>query len=283
MKPVGGRIMGHLALLKGNGPWREAGDVVLQREPRQLPPIVWRTAAGSFVAIALMAGVSLYALSHLRQTTTLSLELVSYHYPAIEAAKWLLTSLYAQLTSEKKYLAVQHPSFLVEFEDEAEEFRQTLSTLQNQEHSPEGRKLLDETARLYVEYHRLFRTHVDRGARPVRPTADYEARRDAVIERMTHRLQSYVGVHETWISRRIGDVREGAASAESLARQLTVVALLLTVAAVGVVGFGMLRMRRRQDPADQFSSRYAGPTSGVAPPHQREAASAARRGMTGAP
>jgi two-component system sensor histidine kinase GlrK len=273
--------MGKLALLKGNGQWRDAGDVVPQREPKQLPPVVWHTAAGAFVAIALMTGVSLYALSHLRQTTTLSLELVSYRYPAIETAKWLLTSLYAQLTSEKKYLAVQHPNFLMEFEDEAEDFRQTLATLQNQEHSPEGRKLLDETARLYVEYHRLFRTHVDRGARPVRPTADYEARRDAVVERMTHRLQSYVGVHETWISSRIGEVREGAARAQHLTRQLTVVALLLTLAAVGAVGFGMLRMRRRQAPADQPSSRDAGSIPGGAPPNQREAASAARRGAMG--
>ena len=76
-----------------------------------------------------MAGVNLYALLHLRQLTALSTQLVSYHYPAIEGAKRLVSSLYAQLRNEKKYLAVRNGEFVTYFREESDEFRRSLATL----------------------------------------------------------------------------------------------------------------------------------------------------------
>src|SRR6266540_3140304 len=91
--------------------------------------IFWRLALGSLAVIAVVAGVNLYALGQLRQLTALSTQLVTYHYPAIETAKRLTRILYAQLRSEKKYLAIRDTAFLKDFDEEADEFHRTLAGL----------------------------------------------------------------------------------------------------------------------------------------------------------
>ena len=78
--------------------------------------IFWRIVLTSLVIIVVMAGVNLYALFQLRQLTALSANMATRHYPAIELAKRLHTVLYAQLNSEKKYLAVRDDTFLKHFD-----------------------------------------------------------------------------------------------------------------------------------------------------------------------
>ncbi len=95
-----------------------------------------------------MAGVNFYALLHLRQLTALSTQLVSYHYPAIEGAMRLVSSLYAQLRNEKKYLAVRNGEFVTYFREESDEFRRLLATLQDGEMSGQAKDLLDDVDRL---------------------------------------------------------------------------------------------------------------------------------------
>lgn len=128
--------------------------------------IFWRLALGSLAIIVVVAGVNIYALSQLRQLSALSTELVSYHYPAIETAKRLIASLYTQLRSEKKYLAVRDEAFLKDFDEEVEEFRKTLTFLVNRETSPKGQKLLQDIARLHDEYLALFREAATRQSGP---------------------------------------------------------------------------------------------------------------------
>src|SRR5438093_9597407 len=139
--------------------------------------IFCRLALSSLAIIIVVAGVNFYALSQLRQLTALSTELVSYHYPSIDTAKRLLASLYTQLGSEKKYRAVRDPAFATDFGAEADEFRQILAMLQEQESAPHGQKLLKDVARLHQEYLNLFRGEAERQARP---TAGYVGRRDAL-------------------------------------------------------------------------------------------------------
>src|SRR5881296_3558496 len=114
--------------------------------------IFWRLALSSLAIIIVVAGVNFYALSQLRQLTALSTELVSYHYPSIDTAKRLLANLYTQLGSEKKYLAVRDLAFVRDFAQEVDEFRQILTTLQEQESAPDGQKLLKEVDRLHQGY-----------------------------------------------------------------------------------------------------------------------------------
>src|SRR5215203_2639717 len=103
-----------------------------------------------------MGGVNLYALYQLRQLTGMSTEMAAYHYPAVESAKRLQGSLYAQLNSEKKYMATKDSTFLTNFNEEVEEFQRSLQHLRSQETSPQGLSLLQETGRLLQERLVLF-------------------------------------------------------------------------------------------------------------------------------
>src|SRR5881628_3516031 len=156
--------------------------------------IFWRLALSSLAIIIVVAGVNFYALSQLRQLTALSTELVSYHYPSIDTAKRLLAKLFAQLRSEKKYLVVRDKAFAQDFNEEADEFRQILTTLQQQESMPQGQKLLKEVDRLHQEYLDLFRGAAGRKARS---TAGYETRRDGLIARITDALDAHVPRRKT--------------------------------------------------------------------------------------
>jgi Predicted periplasmic ligand-binding sensor domain len=123
--------------------------------------IFWRIVLTSLVIIIVMAGVNLYALFQLRQLTALSANMATRHYPAIESAKRLLTVLYAQLNSEKKYLAVRDATFLQHFDEEVDEFHRGLQSLETQELTPQGIQLLEDTKRLQQE--RLMMFHAELG------------------------------------------------------------------------------------------------------------------------
>jgi two-component system sensor histidine kinase GlrK len=214
--------------------------------PSALPPyrlsIFWRLALSSLAIIIVVAGVNFYTLSQLRQLTALSTELVSYHYPSIDTAKRLLASLYAQLRSEKKYLAVRDQAFARDFAEEADEFRQILATLQGQESAPDGQKLLKEVDRLHQKYLDLFRGKADRQARP---TAGYESRRDALIARMSDALDAYVNLHETRANALVIDSRARSARAEIITQQLVFAAVLLGLGLAGLATYSILSPLRR--------------------------------------
>ena len=214
--------------------------------PRVHLSIFWRLALASLSIIIVMAGVTIYALIQLRQLSALSAELVSYHYPAIETAKRLTTSLYTQLRSEKKYMAVRDAVFLRDFDDESVEFQKTLTALQNQETSTDGQRLLKDTARLHTEYQSVFRGAAERrkGLAP-KPAADYESRRDALIARMVDTLEAYIGLHEARVNIGVTDSRARAARAEAITQQLVIAALLLGLGLAGIASYSILHPLRR--------------------------------------
>src|SRR5215204_39056 len=128
-----------------------------------------------------MGGVNLYALFQLRQLTAMSTEMASYHYPAVESAKRLQGSLYAQLNSEKKYLATKDSAFLTNFNEEVEEFQRSLQHLRTQETSPQGLRILQETGRLLQERLVLFHDEFQQVNDPaLSAVLGYDARRDAL-------------------------------------------------------------------------------------------------------
>src|SRR5262249_16207303 len=126
--------------------------------------IFWRIVLTSLVIIVMMAGVNLYALFQLRQLTALSANIATLHYPAIKSAKHLLTILYAQLNSEKKYLAVRDATFLQHFDEEVEEFHRGLQTLEAQELTPEGIQLLEDVKHLQQERLMILHTELEKPA-----------------------------------------------------------------------------------------------------------------------
>ena len=208
--------------------------------------IFWRIVLTSLVIIVVMAGVNLYALFQLRQLTALSANMATRHYPAIESAKHLLTILYAQLNSEKKYLAVRDPTFLQHFDEEVEEFHRGLQTLEAQELAPQGVQLLQDIKHLQQERLMILHTELEKevpspGARSVA----YEARRDSLMDRISTSLQQFIDLHETGISVGVSRSRESSAQAEAVTEQLVLLALVFGIALAGFASYTILRPLRQ--------------------------------------
>ena len=208
--------------------------------------IFWRIVLTSLVIIVVMAGVNLYALFQLRQLTVLSANMATHHYPAIESAKRLLTVLYAQLNSEKKYLAVRDVTFLQHFDEEVDEFHRGLQSLETQELTPQGVQLLEEIKHLQQERLKTFHAELDKGlSSPGGLAPDYEGRRDALMDRMSVSLQQFIDLHETGISVGVSRSRESSAQAEAVTEQLVLLALVFGLALAGFASYTVLRPLRQ--------------------------------------
>lgn len=207
--------------------------------------IFWRLLLTSLVIIAVMGGVNVYALYQLRHLTAMSTEMALSHYPAVESAKRLLGSLYAQLNSEKKYLATKDGAFLRNLNEEVEEFRRSLQQLQGQERSPQGRTLLQETGRLLQERLALFQDGFGgEGSKAPAAVARYETRRDALMDGMSSAIQGYIDLHEARVSVGVSESRASAVQAEAVTQQLVLVALIFGLGLAGVASYTILRPLR---------------------------------------
>ncbi len=206
-----------------------------------------RLAIGCLAIVLVMGAVNLYALFQLRELTELSTQLVSYHYPAIAGAKRLLSSLYAQLRSEKQYLAVHDVEFVSYFKEESEEFRRAVESMLAAEQSDEGRELLHRITHLQATYRDGFLKNQGRLARNVVPAAsgEYERGRDALIERINVGLESYIKFHEEKVSTVISDSRASSAQAEAVTRQLVLLAVAVGLGFAGLASYSILRPLRR--------------------------------------
>jgi len=208
--------------------------------------IFWRIVLTSVVIIVVMAGVNLYALFQLRQLTALSADMASHHYPAIESAKRLLGSLFDQLNSEKKYLAVRDATFLQHFDEEVDEFQRGIESLETQEASVQGQRILHDVKRLQQERLTMFYTELENGkGASAAPSSGYEVRRDALTDRMTATLQNYIDLHEASLSVGVSRSRESSAQAEAVTEQLVLVALVFGIGLAGIASYTILRPLRQ--------------------------------------
>ena len=208
--------------------------------------IFWRSALGYLTIIALVIGVNLYILNQLRVLTELGAELATYHFPAVETAKRLIASLYSQLKSDKQYLVLRDTALLKEFLQEAENFRKTLTALQEQETSKETYQLLEKTSRLHEEFHTLF---LSKGVKQSEfsPAAmeDYESQRDSLVDSMTNTINAYITLQEASVGGILRDSHVRSLRAEEITRQLMIMALLLGLGLAGVASYSILRPLRR--------------------------------------
>jgi two-component system sensor histidine kinase GlrK len=231
-------------------------------------PLFWRLALGSLAIILVVAGVNIYALTQLRQLAALSNELVSSHTPAIDTAKRLITSLNAQLRSEKKYRALPDAVFLNDFEEEAEEFRRSITALQDQEASADGKRLLEDAERSHNAYRSLFHEAIAPSTRRSHAgNAAYASRRDALITEITERLDAHVDLHEAMMRTIVGDSQARSAQAESIASKLVLLALLLGLGLAGIASYSILRpLHRVQEHIRQIGQGKFGLTVDVRAP-----------------
>jgi two-component system, NtrC family, sensor histidine kinase GlrK len=203
--------------------------------------IFWRLVLTALVIITVMGGVNLYALFQLRQLASMSTQMASYHYPAVESAKRLLGSLFAQLNSEKKFVATKDHTFLTNLEEELDEFQRNLQLLRSQESSPQGLKLLQVADELLAKRLVLLRDEshgVDGDA--LREDPQYEGQRDAIMDQMSASIQAYIDLHEARMSVEVSESRASAAQAEAVTEQLVLVALIFGLGLAGVASYTIL-------------------------------------------
>ena len=208
--------------------------------------IFWRLVLAYLIIITVMAGVNLYALFQIRQLSGLSAEIASQHYPEIEAAKRLLVSFYDQVQSQKKYLAVRAATFLEHFDQETKEFQQALVLQYENEASLQGRQLLKEAERLQQQQIALFHAQLSPTTTDSTDVgSSYDVRMEAIADRMSSTLQSYIGLHEARISVGLNESRSSSVEAEAVTQQLVLVALLFGLGLAAVASYNILRPLRR--------------------------------------
>ncbi len=208
--------------------------------------IFWRLVLTYLVIIAVMTGVNVYALLQIRTLAGLNTEVGSHHHPEIDSAKRLLTSFYEQVQSEKKYVAVPAATFLEHFDAESKEFQQVLQGLLTRDASEPEVRLLKEVERIHQSHLALFQAQVaEPGGYPLESAATYDARRDALTGRMASSLQQYIGLHEARIAVGVTESHASSVHAESVTRNLVLVALLFGLGMAAVASYNILRPLRR--------------------------------------
>jgi len=205
-----------------------------------------RLTLGYLTIMSLVIGVNLFILNQLRTLSELGTELVSYYYPTVETGKRLITSLLVQLKSDKQYLVLRDTSLLKDFLQEAGQFKKTLLSLIDQDPSKEGQALLQHIHDSHDQFQTLFLSEgVERASRYTQNLAQYESKRDALVDNMTQAIRSYIALHEQQISAVLSESHERAKQAENITRQLMVAGVVFGMGLAGVATFSILRPLRR--------------------------------------
>ena len=208
--------------------------------------IFWRLALGYLTILALVIGVNLYILSQFRAITELGAELATHHFPAVETAKQLITSLYAQLKSDKQYLVLRDTTLLKEFLQEAENFRKTLKALEDQEQVGITRAALQKVKVRHEEFHTLFlNVGVEQADRSPLAIANYEQERDRLINAMAQAINAYITSQEASVGAILRDSHLRSVQAQEITQQLLMMALVLGLGLAGVASYSILRPLRR--------------------------------------
>ena len=208
--------------------------------------IFWRLALGYVTILALVIGVNLYILNQFRTLTDLGAELATHHFPAVETAKQLISSLYAQLKSDKQYLVLRDTTLLKDFLQEAENFRKTLTALEDQESVDETRKALQQVKALHDEFHTLFlNVGVEQADRSKEAIANYELKRDSLIDKMTQTINAYISSQEASVGAILRDAHIRSVQAQEITQQLLLMALVFGLGLAGIASYSILRPLRR--------------------------------------
>jgi len=208
--------------------------------------IFWRLALGYVTILALVIGVNLYILNQFRALTDLGAELVTHHFPAVATAKQLITSLYAQLKSDKQYLVLRDTTLLKDFLQEAENFRKTLAALEDQEREGITREALQKVKAHHEEFHTLFlNVGVEQADRSPHAIANYEQHRDRLIDAMTQAITAYITSQEASVGAILRDSHLRSVQAQELTQQLLMMALVLGLGLAGIASYSILRPLRR--------------------------------------
>src|SRR5919198_4020440 len=114
--------------------------------------IFWRVILAQISLIALVVAVNFYALSQLKQLTTLSAEIRATDWASIEEEKRLLRIFLAQMRNAEKYVLLRDTAFYNHFSAGSEDFMSTLERVTALIDTPQERDLLGEIRELHLQY-----------------------------------------------------------------------------------------------------------------------------------
>ncbi len=208
--------------------------------------IFWRLALGYVTILALVIGVNLYILNQFRTINELSAELATHHFPAVETAKQLITSLYAQLKSDKQYLVLRDTTLLKDFLQEAENFRKTLNALEEQEQVKSTREALQKVKVYHEKFHTLFlNVGVEQADRSPMAVENYERTRDGLLDAMTQTINGYITSQEASVGAILRNSHVRSVQAQEITQQLLMMALVLGLGLAGIASYSILLPLRR--------------------------------------
>jgi len=114
--------------------------------------IFWRVILAQLTLIALILGMSLYALFQLHHLAGLSTDLLETDSKSIEAEKYLLKVFLSQMRTAEKYLVAPDKGLYSHFVEGNSTFTNALDQIAVLVNSPQERALLDQIQTLYTRY-----------------------------------------------------------------------------------------------------------------------------------
>jgi two-component system sensor histidine kinase GlrK len=168
--------------------------------------IFWRVIFAQLTLIALLLGMSLYALLQLHQLAGLSTAILATDSTSIEAEKRLLKIFLMQLRSAEKYLLLRDNDFYRHFVEGSSDFTKGLETVVALVNTPQERALLEQIRELYARYATGLSTAFT-------PRSSWQQKKNEISEKITSQINELIRLREDMIARKTVAARDQAVSA----------------------------------------------------------------------
>jgi two-component system sensor histidine kinase GlrK len=170
--------------------------------------IFWRVILAQLTLIALILGMSLYALFQLHHLAGLSTDLLETDSKSIEAEKYLLKVFLSQMRSAEKYLVAPDKGLYSHFVEGSSTFTNVLDQIAALVNSPQERALLDQIRELYTRYTMGLSTAFT-------SKSSWNQEKNEISEKITTRINALIHFREGESVRKTVAARDQAVSAAS--------------------------------------------------------------------
>lgn len=178
----------------------------LAEEKRVHLTIFWRVILAQLTLIALILGMSLYALFQLHQLAGLSTDILDTDSKSIEAEKHLLKIFLSQRRIAEKYLVTPDKGLYSHFVEGSSTFTSVLEKIAALVHTPEERALLDQTRELYTRYATALSSAST-------PRSSWDQEKSELSEKITTRINELIRLREDMSAHKTVAARDQAVSA----------------------------------------------------------------------
>ena len=170
--------------------------------------IFWRVIFAQLTLIALILGMSLYALFQLHHLAGLSTALLDTDSKSIEAEKHLLKIFLSQRRIAEKYLVAPDKGLYSHFVEGSSTFTNVLEKIAGLVNTPQERALLDQIRELYTRY--------TTGLSPAfTPKSSWNQEKNEISEKITIKINELIRFREEVSIRKTVAARDQAVSAAS--------------------------------------------------------------------